>query len=201
MKCSRHPQEEAVAQCAECGAFVCKKCTTATGAWREKFGTLCVDCNGKKLKDLMLYYSGEEDENKKKIIVSIIFYILGWAVAIFPIIQIINRGAQMLLNPLVLVMLIGGIILCGFYTAISWWKDAEREHEEYEQTHGVQYTITENGIYREKGTGTKVLYFLGGAVFGVALTPIMLLVYIFRIKKAKKNWELTKETYDMLMSV
>lgn len=201
MKCARHPQEEAVAQCAQCGAFVCVKCATATSAWREKYGTICVNCNNGILKDMMSYYSGEEEENKKKIIVSIIFYLLGWAIAIFPLTQIISRGAQMLLNPIILVMFVGGIILCGFYTAVSSMREAEKEHDEYEQKHGVQYTITENGIYREKGTGTKVLYFLCGAVFGVALTPIMLFVYVYRIKNAKKNWEQTKETLDMLNEI
>lgn len=201
IKCSRHHDNDAVAQCTKCGAYVCSTCAEVTSAFQSEMGTLCIKCNGGLIGELITYYRERKAEKIKKIILSIIFYAIGIVLAIFPIKMLSGGGAVMLANPVVLGMLVGGVILCGFYTALSFAKDAQKQHDEYEQKNGVQYTITENGIYREKGTGTKVLYFLVGAVFGVALTPIMIFVYAIGIAVDNKHIKESQETLLELESI
>ena len=193
MKCSRHPDKEAVAQCTSCGKYICKTCSDVTAPFHHETGTICIDCCKSILGDLRSYYEKTISNNIKKIIVSIIFYAIGAVLLIMSLKVLLSEGFVMLMNPVILAMFVGGIVLCGFYTGISLKKTAEEDFKEYERKHGAQYTITENGIYREKGTGTKILYFFGGTVFGVVLTPIMLIVYAIAISVNKKKLKSLKE--------
>ena len=144
MKCSRHPHKEAVAQCTSCGKYICKTCADVTAPFQAQTGTICIDCCKNLLGDLRAYYEKTISTNIKKIIVSIIFYVMGAGLLIASIRTIKADGAVMLLNPVILAMFVGGIVLCGFYTGISLKKTAEEDFNEYERKHGVQYTITEN---------------------------------------------------------
>ena len=180
MKCVKHPDREAVGQCGNCGAYYCSECAEATKSLKKEFGTLCVDCYQKELRSTISGIEGVKSKRVRNIILSALFYIVGLIVLI---IGIVNRTSANLSGVL---MIIAGLILCGIYTAISGWVMASALHRAHEIRHGASYTITDSGVYRDKGTANKVLAFFLGAVLGVVITPIRIIKNIVGIKSDKQ---------------
>ena len=116
----------------------------------------------------------------RRIILSIIFYFIG----IIFFISALASGAH---GVQLVVMIIIAAILCGLYTAIAGWRAAREAHEEHEMKHGASYTITSSGIYRDTGFGTKLVFFLLGAAFGIIVTPISVIKNIIGMASDKKT--------------
>ncbi len=127
-------------------------------------------------QDELEYLKKQNKKRLKRIIVSILLYLFGAGC----IIGFFVDGAQALMQIVV------GIILCGFYTGLTWRKAAQDMHGENERTFGVEYTITENGVYREDGFWLKFVFFLIGVVLGVVITPIRVIVDIVQYCRTKK---------------
>lgn len=174
MNCSRHPHEEAVAQCASCGAYICSKCADATKDGKEYFGSLCVDCYKEKLAETAEYYKKDKSKRLTRMIVSTILYVIGMVGIIVGLME----------EPMMAVV---GVILCGVYTGLTWRKAAKENHEQYEREHGVEYVITDNGIERKDGFWSKLIFFFIGTVFGVIVTPIRFVTDMIGMSKDKKN--------------
>ena len=139
MKCEKHQNKEVVALCSNCNAGLCTECAQATAELRERHGTLCVSCYKKALNQRIAYYEKDRSEKLTQIIISTILYIFGL------IMMLTNATGTDYISIAV------GIFLCGFYSAISGWKKGEAEHNAYERTHGVSYTVTSEGIERNDG--------------------------------------------------
>ena len=180
MNCTRHPNRPAVAQCQNCGAYVCKECTNATKALRETAGVLCTDCSSQAVNAAADNVRKKRNKRLRRIILSIIFYFIG---VIF-FISALASGAQ---GAQLVVMIIVSIILCGLYTAIAGWRAAREAHEEHEMRHGASYTITSSGVYRDTGFGSKLIFFLLGAAFGIIVTPISVIKNIIGMASDKKT--------------
>lgn len=75
MNCFNHTDQPAVAQCQNCGKFLCKECAT-----KYQPAILCDDCAGE------IYQAQQEEEQKKEISeqklskLSIIFFVLNFLV-------------------------------------------------------------------------------------------------------------------------
>ncbi len=175
MKCSRHPNNEAIGQCAQCGAFVCRECAQATSVVKSDYGTLCVDCYGDLVADAIGAYRKDRKKKIRRVIISIICYFFG-------MFMIISGLKEQLFQ-----MLIVGVVLCGFYTGLTWRKAAQETHEEDERKHGVTYEITSNGIERKDGFWFKLVFFLIGTALGVVVTPIRVIIDIVGAARSKKT--------------
>ncbi len=181
MNCSRHPGRAAVGQCVECGAYVCAECAEATKSLQQAEGTLCVDCYRRNLNGASEFCRRSIKKRVGKIIISIIFYIAG-------IIMLAIGAAAGVSDAFTKVVLIlGGMILCGFFTAIGNWRAEREAHEAHERKYGATYTITESGVYRDTNLGGKIVMFLLGAVLGVVITPISVIKDIAGIRTDRKN--------------
>lgn len=85
-----------------------------------------------------------------------------------------------------LVLIIAAILLCGFYTGLTWRKAAQEAHEEDELKNGVTYVVTDDGIKREDGFLMKLIFFVIGTVIGVVFTPVRIILDAVGISKDKK---------------
>ena len=181
MNCARHPNRAAVGQCVSCGAYVCAECAEATKPLREAEGTLCVDCYQRDLNEAGEFYRRSIKKRIIKIVISVIFYIAG-------IIMLSIGAAGSTTDALTKgIMTVGGLILCGFFTAIGNWRAEKEAHEAHERKYGATYTVTESGVYRDTNLGGKILMFLLGAVLGVVMTPISVIKDIVGIRADRKN--------------
>ena len=181
MKCVKHPDHDAVGQCSSCGAYYCSDCATATKDLKKEFGTLCVDCYRKKLRLAIGGIESIKSKRIKNIVLSALFYIAGLIVLIIGITQRTSADLSGV------IMILVGLVLCGIYTAISGWAMASALHRAQEIKHGASYTITDSGVYRDKGTGYKIMAFAFGALLGVAITPIRIIKNIVGIKSDKQS--------------
>lgn len=183
MKCSKHTDRDAVAQCANCGAGVCSECAKATEDLRESCGTLCVNCYSAELQETAAFYRSRKNKKIKRVIISTILYIIGVVLLIMGSVasaSSANDGSNVL-------YILVGILLCGIFYGITMFKKAKEEHEEHERKHGASYTITDTGVYRDTGLGTKIIYFCIGTLFGVVITPIKVIVDILDIVNYTKD--------------
>lgn len=184
MKCVKHPDRDAVAQCKNCGAGVCSDCVKATEDLKESCGTLCVNCYSTELQDTAAFYRTRRNKRIKRIIISTILYIIGLVLLIIGG-GIAREGGPGSANGVVQFVI--GILLCGVFTGITWMKKAKEEHEEHERKYGASYTVTDSGVYRDTGFGMKLLYFGAGTVFGVVLTPVKVIKDIVGSVKDNKT--------------
>lgn len=165
MFCARHPDRPAVAQCTQCGAFICAQCAEMTGAKETTSGILCTKCYEKKLLQCKEFLNKRYPKRLQKIILSIVFYIIGLLI----VISSFATGEIGMFT-------IFGAILCGFYPALAGWDKGAKEHEEEERQYGARFHISSNGeIYRESGIGKQICYFIFGVIFGVVATPISII--------------------------
>lgn len=173
MNCSRHPNQGAVAQCVNCGVAICSKCAETTSVARESCGTLCIDCYCEHLRELSAYCNKDAKKRLKRIIISVICYVFG-IIAVIVGASSLPSGESSAL-PVIII----GVLLCGFYTGLTWKKAAKESHEDYEREHGVTYKVTADGnIQRESGFFLKLIFFLIGTVLGVIITPIRVIIDI-----------------------
>lgn len=179
MECERHPERGAVAQCAECGAGVCKECAEKTAFTKGDYGTLCVDCLCAKANKAVEIYKKDNKSRLIRIIVSSICYAIGLFLIIAAFVG--SGGIDV-------VALICGIAMCGFYTGITWHKAAVQAHRQKEMEEGIQYVIDENGnIERKDGFWMKIIMCLVGTVIGVVFTPIRIIIDSVQIKRGKQS--------------
>lgn len=183
MKCTRHPDVDAVGQCARCGAGVCSECSEKTSSLREHCGTLCVKCYCDKLIEIKNFYSNSRLKNIRNAVISGILYTIG---LLFMVLAFIpdSSGPQ---GGIDWTFIIIGVVFCGVYTGLTWKKFAEALHDEKERREGITYIISDEGIKREDGLWSKVFYFVLGTVFGVILTPIKFVKHVKGAKEDKKT--------------
>ena len=175
MNCSKHDGVDAVAQCQECGAYVCKQCAEATQVAREDYGILCPDCYANKLTGAVNIFKKDNKRRTTRIIISCILYLLG----LVALIGGLADGEYM--------MAVVGVIFCGIYTGLTWHKFAKAAHEEKERREGVTYVVTDSGIERKDGFLMKVIFFIIGTVLGVIITPIRCILDGVSISRNKKS--------------
>lgn len=174
MNCSKHNGKPAVAQCAECGAGVCADCASKTNFLKEDYGVLCVDCCKSKMNTIADFYKQDKGKRTKRIVISVITYFFG----LIAFLAFFLRGE--------VAMLFVGIVLCGFYTGLTWRDVAQKSHDEDELKNGITYVVTDDGIKREDGFLMKLIFFIIGTVIGVILTPIRIILDAVGISKDKK---------------
>ena len=177
MNCSKHSDRTAVAQCSVCGAGICKECASKTELLKEDFGMLCIDCFAEKLDEISDFYSNDKRKRTVRLIVSIITYCIGLFLILGPILTHYNDF---------LPIAIMGVLLCGFYTGLTWRKAAQEDHEEQERKHGATYIITDYGIVKEDAFWTKIVFFIFGTLIGVVFTPIRIIIDAVHISKDRK---------------
>lgn len=175
MNCKRHPSSPAVAQCKECGSYLCASCASLTQSAKETFGTLCVDCYKAELRDVTAYYQDKKNKSKTSLIASIVFFIIG---AIALLVGVIMTQATGSGNDETVfygfVAAIGGYALMGLFPVIQEWRSAASDHEEYERRHGVTYHVTDTGdIKRDAGWGTILPRVAVKLLFGPLSSIIM----------------------------
>lgn len=194
MNCAKHPNRAAVGQCSRCGAYVCDKCAEATRPVRDEVGTICVDCYCRGLKESAEELRANRRKRLRKIIISAILYALG-ILSIIAVIVTKSEGGQLIAGIVI------GAILCGLYLGIAGWRAGKQLHEEHERKHGVSYTITDSGIYRDTGFWGKLGGFLLYAAFGVVVTPISIIVNIVGMKKDKTTAELLEQEAESVSKI
>ena len=79
-----------------------------------------------------------------------------------------------------------GVVLCGFYTGLTWRNVAQQAHEEEELRNGPTYVITEDGIEKEDAFWMKIVFFVIGTAIGVIYTPIRIIIDAIGISKDKR---------------
>lgn len=192
MKCSRHPDKDAVTQCQSCNAYMCETCSEATKILQDYCGTLCIDCCIKLLKEELAAYTKERGRIIRNIIFNILFYIAGWAVIIV---------ATQVGGVLGFLILICGLILCGIYVGLTGWANAAAAHDEKEARYGPSYKVEGKKVVRDNGTGQKAANFIVCALFGVIVTPIGIIKNIVWLVRSKKDVEHVNEYIEKYQNV
>lgn len=181
MVCKKHGDRQAVAQCVKCGAYICDECASKTAELRHEQGILCPDCYNDIVGETYNFFAQERKKKMTSAIVCIVFYILG-------IICLTLSGA------IGMFMLLVGLLLIGFYPAISWFRFAGRSMDEYDAKHGATYVISDSGISRDRGTAVRIMFFIFGLVFGIFVTPINVIRWFVGASKDKKQMIVCEES-------
>lgn len=176
MNCSKHPARTAVAQCSECGAGMCSDCVAVSREYGNEGENLCPSCLALDWQQYLTELSKRKKKTLTRLIVSIILYVFG--VILFVTFFTVEQGS--------ILMLVLALIFCGLYTGITWRNAAKESHEDYERKHGVEYTITSTGVYRNDGFWLKLVFFFIGTAFGVVITPIRVIIDAVTLSKYKK---------------
>ncbi|MBO5315355.1 MAG: hypothetical protein J6B48_02880 [Clostridia bacterium] len=175
MKCGKHVNSDAVAQCKDCGIGVCAICVEEAKFARDSGEILCLDCYKKTLE----WAISDKRETARKIGNRIkgklIFYFIGLACILAEF--LFNLGGPGLGM---------GIFFCGIYMGISGWKAGAEAHENWERKHGVTYEVTSDGIVRDEGIGGKAILFVLYLAFGIIATPISCLLDKRKKSEAEK---------------
>ena len=173
---------------------MCDKCAEATRSVRDEVGTICVDCYCRGLQEGAEELRANRRKRLRKIIISAILYVIG-ILSIIAVIVTKAEGGQLITGIVI------GAILCGLYLGIAGWRAGKQLHEEHERKHGVSYTITDSGIYRDTGFWGKLGGFLLYAAFGVVVTPISIIVNIVGMKKDKTTAELLEQEAESVSKI
>ena len=183
MACAKHPDRDGVGKCTECGAYVCAECAEKTAPLKSVLGVLCTNCYEEELTFTKNFYAKERKKKLRSAIISLVCYLIGWCLTInlFGIIPAQSGGGLGTIMPLI------GLFLMGAYCAISGWKLASKQQDEYEKKHGATYVITDTGVYKEKNTLAKIFMFILGMVFGMILTPIFIIKWFIGAKNDSKE--------------
>ena len=136
------------------------------------------------------YLSEKRGEVLKRIIISCIFYVIG--IIILALTSILGATYYNI------IFIAIGVLLCGFYTGLSWKKAAEEDHERYQEKHGVTYIITDTGIKRDTGCLTKVIFFILGLLFEIVITPIRVIIDCVKQAKLKKSLNFFQQELNSL---
>ncbi len=188
MKCQKHKDADAVGQCVECGAGVCVDCTEALEPFSEN-GLRCANCVEKKYRECI---ADTEKENKRLLrnnIISIVLYIIG-IVLIVVAIPDFNEDS--------VILIIAGVVCCGIFMGIAGWKTMRQVNDEYEEKHGAEYIMDEQGIHKNTHFISKLLLFIFGLVIGIVFTPICV---IQNFRARKRNVVEIKEMYEDIETV
>lgn len=183
MKCAKHDDADAVGQCVQCGAGICADCAEALEPF-SSHGMRCANCVE------MAYRSNiadTEKENKKLLrnnIISIVLYLIG-VLLIAIAIPDFNSDS--------VILIIAGVVCCGIFTGITGWSTMKQVNDEYEEKHGAEYVMDENGIHKNTHFISKLLFFIFGLAVGVLWTPIRI---ILNFKIRKNNSVAIKEMYE-----
>lgn len=160
MKCSRHSDRDAVAQCQECGAYICADCAKATKGARESRGTLCVNCYVKALREVRAQYARSLSKHVPTIVISAILYVIG----LFAIILGATSANEGVEKSMIIVI---GMGICGFYTAIIGFTTA--------------FAIMKKHFI------TAIIIFFVCLAAGIIVTPINAIRHGINIKKDKHD--------------
>ena len=175
MKCEKHINEEAVAQCQNCGSYLCQTCSEATADAKESFGSLCLDCYKEKLVEMGSFYYEKKKKTKSKLIFSIVTFAIGLVIAAVFGIQLLADST----NSEALTYFIIGYALCGVLPAWNAWKKATEEKDEHDRIHGATYKVNANGdVVRDTDLPVKLVVVLFTLVFG----PLASIVTWFSLK-------------------
>ena len=176
MNCAKHPAQPAVAQCSACGAGMCSDCVSVSNEYGNEGENLCPSCLIQDWENYLADVAKRKRKTLTRLIVSIILYIFG--VILFISFFTVEQNS--------ILMLVLALIFCGIYTGITWRKAAKESHEDYERKHGVEYTVTSTGVYRNDGFWMKLVFFFIGTALGVVVTPIRVIIDAVTLSKYKK---------------
>lgn len=80
-----------------------------------------------------------------------------------------------------------GLLLCGFYNGLTFYKARKEARAAYEREHGANYVMDETGTIRKQSDfWMRIGYFFMGVVFGIFLTPFQIITD-FRIASRDKK--------------
>lgn len=176
MNCVNHADRQAVAQCKQCGAYVCEECRQRTQGIAKDYGVLCPDCFRRKFEEIRDYYAGIKSKKIRSATVSLICYIIGIVIMLISL-----PGIWGTIKVLI------GLLLMGGYCAVASWRFASNSIDEYDMKHGATYVITDTGISRDKSTWLKVVFFILGLVFGIFITPVNIIRWYIQAAVNKKR--------------
>lgn len=176
MNCYKHPDRTAVTTCSNCGAGMCSDCVAIDKEYGNEGETLCPSCLAQDWQSYLTDIAKRRKKTLIRLIVSILLYIAG-AILFIGFFTVEQNS---------ILMLVLAFVFCGIYTGLTWHKAAKDSHEEYERKHGVEYTITDTGVYRNDGFGMKLVFFIIGTVLGVIITPIRVIIDGVTLHKYKK---------------
>ncbi len=193
MKCGRHLNAEAVAQCSNCGTYMCSACREVTLEAKESYGTLCPECFVDLTRDAIAFYKRDTKKNIANIIIAVVTYIIG---AIIMIISAI-KGME---NSMLLFFI--GYAICGVYPAIEEFARGKAAHAKREAKHGVTYIVDESGnVKRDRGLVQILLSAAVFLLFGVITTPFHIIKFIVNCNKNKKRIATFKDSLNRASSV
>lgn len=176
MKCGKHVNSDAVAQCEECGIGVCSQCAEETKLARDSVGILCIDCYKESLEWIISNNREKARKIGNRIKGKLIFYFIGLVCILAEF--MFNLGGPGLGL---------GIFFCGIYMGVAGWKAGAEAHEEWERKNGVTYEVTSEGITRDEGIGGKVFLFALYLAFGIIATPCSCLLDKGKKSEAEKS--------------
>ena len=174
LKCAKHTDRDAVAQCDECGAEICAQCAEATAILRDECGTLCMGCFSKKAGETLDYWKEKRKPRLTRLIVSIVLYVIG---LILLIMGIAKFGFLFILL---------GIILCGIYTGLTWRKGANEKRKKKEHAAGLTRLFTKEKPEKQESVWKKILFFLLGIILGVFITPVRIVIDAIALSKDQR---------------
>lgn len=171
MNCKKHPEQPAVNKCEVCGSGICSDCYNAT----KGYGTMCLDCACAEAKDDITAGKKLVKKLLTKSILLMIFWCIG--ISLFILGAVTKASTELII----------GLLICGLPTAIAFWRKGADEHDAWEAKHGANYTITDSGIYKDQGYGTKFFYAAVGLILGLAANPFKVIKNIMMIKDLKES--------------
>lgn len=175
MKCLKHPDKDAVAQCADCGAGVCGECAERTKLLTQDYGVLCPACYKSRLFQIETECNQSLAKKKRFVIIACILYVIGIAIAV------IGLFLSSVLDKVLFCLV--GAVFCGLYTAIEVWRANSGSNVEVRR--GSDGNVMQAKVYEQTGCLGQIFLFLLGALFGVILTPVSVVRAVNGIRRDK----------------
>ncbi len=189
MKCEKHTNNDAVAECTQCGVTICKECAENTKNLREYCGALCLDCYANNIMHALLDTKEELRKIGQKLKIKMILYFIGLICIAIGCVGIATNNVD--LSQLFIPF---GVIFCGIYMGIAGWKAAKESVDDYDSKHGATYTVSSDGsVYRDEGLGMKIVFFILSVAFGIIATPISCLGDSLKKKELTYNTAMFEE--------
>ena len=196
MNCERHPDKVAVARCSECGEPVCAECAEKTSALRESYGTLCLDCYRSEVQGIADYYAAKKSRRLRNMILMTVFYVIG--IVLLAICGPVGGGGL-----ITAVIALAAVVCCGI-GPIIWVANRHKEaHDAYEERNGVTYNVksTWDGnvkVEREKGNTVLGFLILIMMVFGILISPFVIIITLIGVINAAKKVKMYDNYIAML---
>lgn len=163
---------------------VCKSVLSADEAIIINKTPVCRNCYETHIDSIYEDMKKEVSSYLLRIILFTVAYIIG----IILLTKVNAAGGPDSDDPTTLIMLLGGVLLCGFFPATLGLRNKNREIAQQEARNGSTYYIYEDGsIEKDRKLGPRILTFVIHCVIGIVTTPIYILILLVNCIKAIKD--------------